>query len=769
MKPRKIQKQLAKPEEVNVGKLIAPYISKWYLIFGSIGLMLLLCFFFIRFSIPRYEISSRVLLRVDNAKKSNLSLDILDGEPYVSNSSSLEDEMEIFKAHSVLAPIVDSLNLQVTVFAVGENSRMRRAEVYKNLPFSIQLIDQSGDEYKSFSFKLIWGKDKHLFSFNDREIEFEKDTVIFLKRSLPKIRICAAPSQDFVPNIEDEYEISVVSKEVAMKQLENGIKIEKSSKESNIVNISMQGNDQYKITLTINHLIQSYQRDVTEDRSQIKINTISFIEDRMRYLVKELDFVEKSGESYKVTTGINDYTTNLNNSLSNQSSVEVKLKESEIQLSLTKYLSDYLEKANTDGDLLPTNLGLSDQTINSLIDQFNKILLEKSKLAITSKTNNPLIINLENQAKLLRNNIDKSLRNLRKSTQSKVDEYQNMINGLDGELKNLPKFEREYRSILRQQQIKETLYLYLLQKREENEIELAANTSSLKILSPPSNTGVLVYPKKSILYVGSAILGVLIPVFVIYILSLLSNKITHDTSVSPFTEIGSVPNTQHSGLITNDTKDGYLVESFKSIRTNLSFYLGDNKKIIGVTSALPDEGKTFISINIAKVISQTGKKVVLIGTDLRRSGAEIFFDNLPEHGLSTYLTRTETTVKDVIAKIDDNLFFIAKGISPPNPSELLLRPRMDQLIEELKGEFDIIVIDTSPVDVVSDCLPILKKYADFVLFVVKCGSTPKDVLKTPKRLIDESIVENIAIVKNNSIRQTKSYYGNYYYQYSGNS
>jgi len=748
-------------EEINVMKLISPYLKKWYFIVGGMSLMFLFAYFYVRYSIPQYEVSSRVLLRVDEGKRSNLNLDILDGEPFFSNSSSVEDELEIFKGHSVLGPVVDSLNLRFTTFIIGENSGIKRAEVFEDVPFSLKVFEDGDFSHLPVQLKLIWKQAGKVLDVNGKIFYFKKDTLLSLGDDLPKIAIQKSLIGGKIK--EGDFEITLFSKEDAIKGLVKSLKIEKANKESNIVNISMGGFNQVKIASIISALVNSYQRDVATDRSEIKINTISFIEDRMRYLVKELEDVEKTGESYKVNTGINDYSTNLNNSLTSQSSLEVKLKDSEIQLGLIKYLSEYLENSNSDEDLLPSNLGLSDMNVNALIEQYNKAILEKSKLSATSKSTNPLIQSLESQSKMLKANIEKSLKNLRKSTQSKVDEYTKMVNGLDGELKSLPKFEREYRSILRQQQIKETLYLYLLQKREENEIELAANTSTLKVLTPPSTRGTYIAPKKNIIYVGASILGAILPILFIYISSMINNKIAHDTSIEPLAEIGRVPNTKVEGLIRGDVKDGLLVESFKAIRTNLYFYLGDDKRVIGVTSSLPDEGKTFVSLNIADAIRQTGKKVVLVGTDLRRSGSEMFFPNLNEIGLSSYLTRSDLTIHDVITPIDTDFCLIHKGISPPNPSELLLRPRMDELIEELKKEFDIIVIDTSPIDVVSDCLPVLKKYADFILFVVKCGSTPREALNTPKRLLEEGIVENLAVVKNNSIRQSKSYYGSYYY------
>jgi tyrosine-protein kinase Etk/Wzc len=749
--------------ENDILTIIKPYVSKWYWIIGGLILLNFLAFLYLRYTIPKFDISSKVLVRIEERNKSNINLDVLDGETYLSNSSSVDDEIEIFKANSVVGPVVDSLNLRSSVFLLGHSSGVKRAEMFNNMPFEIQLIDQIDGHHPTFKLLIDWKENSKKVYFANKKYNISSDTIIYLNDILPKIKINQSKSVIGKNMIFGEYEINVISRENAISQFVNSLKIEKIKKESNILTISMNGSNENRISKSIELLIESYQKDVLDDRSQMKRNTISFIEDRMRYLVKELEDVEKYGESYKLQSNVNDYNINLVKSLEGKSDYDNKLKENEIQLGLVEFLLEFITNSNSTDDLLPSNLGFTDGTINLLIDQYNKIILEKSKLSVSSKSNNPLIVNMENQLRLIKVNIEKSLKNFRKTAQSKVSEYQKTVFGIKQEMRYLPKFEREYRAILRQQQIKETLYIYLLQKREENEIELAANTSSLKVITPPSSKGVVVFPQQSLIYLASSVIGIIIPLILIYILNIFNNKISEELSINPLVEIGKIPKTKVTGLNNENRNDNLLLESFKAIRTNLYFYLGENKKIIGVTSSFPDEGKTFISLNIAEAYRQTGKKVVLVGTDLRRSGSEVFFTNLNELGLSNYLTSSELTINDIINPIATDFYLITKGISPPNPSELLLRPRMDYLMEELKKEFDIIILDTSPVDVVSDCLPVLKKYADFVLFVVKCGSTPIEALNTPKRLLEEGIVENLAIVKNNTIRQSKSYYGSYYY------
>jgi capsular exopolysaccharide synthesis family protein len=422
-----------------------------------------------------------------------------------------------------------------------------------------------------------------------------------------------------------------------------------------------------------------------------------------------------------------------------------------IQLNLTKLLLNYIKELSDFESLLPSNLGFEDQTINSLTEQFNKLVLERNKLSQQSKPGNPIIVKIDSQLTSIKQSLIKSLNNLKTTYEVKISTYNNQFNQVNNELNSMPKFEREYRSIIRQQQIKESLYLYLLQKREENEIELAASVSNIKIIVPPINDGVLVAPQKSILYLAALILSIIIPVGIIYVLQLFDNKLKGSKDLGDLTLLGQVPKSDKADSIIDDTDRSFLSESFRMLRTNLNFSLSGKTgcKVIALSSTLPGEGKTFISMNLANSLSKTGLKVIVLGLDLRMPKLNDYVKSTFSIGVSNFIVDDSLTPKDVIQSISEsyNLFMINAGDIPPNPAELLLKPRFKELMAYLRENFDYVIMDTSPIGLISDCLPVVKNEADLLLYVARVGYLQKKMLSIPKAFVDDEVV----VVKSSNI------------------
>jgi hypothetical protein len=355
------------------------------------------------------------------------------------------------------------------------------------------------------------------------------------------------------------------------------------------------------------------------DKNIFKTNTSNFIKGRIHFLLEELNEVEKTGENYKTDQGITDFQSDITSFISSKTDLEKNIINTNIQLNLTKILFDFINELSNFEELLPSNLGFEDPTINGLTDQYNKLILERKKLIQLTKLNNPLIEKIDTQLYSIRTSLQKSLNNLKTSYEVRVSSYNNQFNRVNGELSSMPKFEREYRAIIRQQQIKESLYLYLLQKREENEIELAASVSNIKVIVPPIGNGTLVAPKKSILYLVALILSLFIPIGIIYIIQLFDNKLKSAKDLDDLTLLGQIPKSDKANSIIDDTDRSFLSESFRMLRTNINFSLSDKVgcKVIALSSTLPNEGKTFISMNLANSLSKAGSKVIVVGLDLR--------------------------------------------------------------------------------------------------------------------------------------------------------
>lgn len=759
---------LSSKEKLNVSDLIEPYIKKWYFYVLSFIISFSIVYTYIRFTIPVYKNSASILISEEEGKNGNPGISLLDNLEFTQSSSNLMNEIEILKAHSVLRPVIDSLNLNVQIFLVGENSKLRRAELFTNRPLNIQIVQRGEIELELSSFLQCISNNQYSLTLpNKKEIKANfGDSVIVNDNNMLVITKSNLFDSDWIGKSLD---IEIIPKEKAIETLRKDLSIEKLNKESSVITLSIQGINQDKNILILDALIKSYQRDGLNDKNIVKTNTSDFIKGRIHFLLEELNDVEKSGENYKTDQGVTDFQTDISSYMSSKTDLEKNIINTNIQLSLTKLLFEFINESSNLDDLLPSNLGFEDQSINSLTEQYNKLVLERKKLVQTTKLSNPLIVKIDSQLSSLRLSLQKSLANLKTSYEVKLNSYNNQFNRVNGELNSMPKFEREYRAIIRQQQIKESLYLYLLQKREENEIELAAAVSNIKVITPPIGNGTLVAPKKSILYLVALILSLFVPIGIIYILQLFDNKLKGAKDLGDLTLLGQIPQSDKANSLIDDTDRSFLSEAFRMLRTNLNFSLSDKSgcKVIALSSSLPGEGKTFISMNLANTLSKTGSKVVVIGLDLRMPKLLDYVTLNKTIGVSNYIIDETLSPTDIINSVSEKneLYLVNAGDIPPNPAELLLKPRFKELLNYLKANFDYVIIDTSPIGLISDCLPIVKNEADFLLYVARVGYLQKRMLGIPKSFIEDGIVENLAIVLNYTGPLETKYGSGYGYGY----
>jgi capsular exopolysaccharide synthesis family protein len=760
-------------EKVNISELVEPYLKKWYYYIVSIIIAFSLVYLYVRFTIPIYKNSASILISEEEGKGSNSGISLLENLEFSQTSSNLMNEIEILKAYSVLEPVVDSLCLNIQVYFVGEKSKLRRSELFVDRPINIQLIGDKNDNLKqvfSSFFQFINGNEFSLSLSNNKVIEARFGDTLTINNNKLLITRSSLYNNEWLGKGLD---IEIFPKEKAVEKLRNDLTIEKLNKESSVIKLSIEGVNQDKNNLILDALIKSYQRDGLNDKNIVKTNTSNFIKGRIHFLLEELNEVEKTGENYKTDQGITDFQSDITSFISSKTDLEKNIINTNIQLNLTKILFDFINELSNFEELLPSNLGFEDPTINGLTDQYNKLILERKKLIQLTKLNNPLIEKIDTQLYSIRTSLQKSLNNLKNSYEVRVSSYNNQFNRVNGELSSMPKFEREYRAIIRQQQIKESLYLYLLQKREENEIELAASVSNIKVIVPPIGNGTLVAPKKSILYLVALILSLFIPIGIIYIIQLFDNKLKSAKDLDDLTLLGQIPKSDKANSIIDDTDRSFLSESFRMLRTNINFSLSDKVgcKVIALSSTLPNEGKTFISMNLANSLSKAGSKVIVVGLDLRMPKLLDYVNIKKTEGISNFIIDESLFPKDIINIVSDKneLYLINAGDIPPNPAELLLKPRFKELMNYLKENFDYVILDTSPIGLISDCLPIVKNEADLLLYIARVGYLQKKLLSIPKAFINESIVDKIAIVLNYTDPFDKKYgYGNGYgYGYGG--
>jgi len=467
----------------------------------------------------------------------------------------------------------------------------------------------------------------------------------------------------------------------------------------------------------------------------------------------ELTSVDKGVETYKTENQLTDIGYEAGLVLESNSELEKNIVDLTSQIKLIDYVQEYM-KTHAD-DLIPANLGLKDETTSQSTLNYNQLLLERNRILTGSSAMNPTVINLEAQISTLKASIDQSLANLRRSLAVSLNEARIQENRLNSKRALAPKQEREFQDIKRKQQIVETLYLYLLEKREENAITMAVTAPNAKIIDAADGSGVPVSPKRSLINLVAGILGLIVPFIIIYVGKLMDNKIhtvkeVEDQVSAPV--LGDIPATKSDKkIIITEKENSNVAEAFRLLRTNVGFMLPVNKeggKSIFITSTIGSEGKTFVAINLAHALTLINKKVLIIGADIRKPKIAKYLNIDPDSGLTHYLIDHKLQVPDVITSVNGSkLDVIASGPIPPNPSELLTNGRFDEVIKYGKDNYDYVIVDTAPVNIVTDTL-LLGHAADLFVYVIRANYLDKRLLSVPKKMFENKRLPNMAILIN---------------------
>jgi capsular exopolysaccharide synthesis family protein len=548
------------------------------------------------------------------------------------------------------------------------------------------------------------------------------------------------------------------------------IEIAPESKQSNLLILTLKDPVKVKAQTILDNLVSHYNKDAIEDKSQIAKNTDIFINNRIEDISVELTNLDMGVETYKTENKLSDMASEAGLVLKSNAELTNQIVDLTSQIKLIDYLIEYM-KTNKD-DLIPSNLGMLKENAGQNTETYNRLLLERNRLLRGANQSNPIVINLNEQIAQLRESIDQSLRNSRSSLAIALNEARIQENKLDTKISSAPKKEREIRDIQRQQQIIETLYLYLLQKREENSISLAVTAPNAKIIDRAYGSDIPVSPKKMIVYIVALLLGLIVPFMVIYIRMLLDNKIHALEDVEGVVKapiLGDIPTTKsEKKVIISEQDRSNVAESFRLLRTNVNFMLpGDHKgaKTIFITSTIGGEGKTFIAINLASALALLNKKVLLIGADIRKPKIATYLNTKQEKGLTHFLIDSSLKVTDVIVHHKEtNLDVLESGVIPPNPSELLTNGRFDEVIAYGKANYDYIIIDTAPVNIVTDTL-LLGHHADLFVFVIRANFLDKRLLKIPKTMYENKRLPNMAILINDTNYEKRGYGYGYGYGY----
>ena len=519
----------------------------------------------------------------------------------------------------------------------------------------------------------------------------------------------------------------------------------------------------------LNRLVDNYTDDAINDKSAVEQKTSEFITKRLQLIKEELFLVDELAENYKKDNQLTDIVEESKTFSETVSTSEQALFDATTQLKLADYMADYIQSQEKSFELIPVNLGFSDVSISVLTSEYNAVVLERNRLLRNSSPTNPMVINLDAQLKSFQQSLTESLRNLKASLQITLRELVRNDNRINDKIANLPTQEREYKNIARQLGIKESLYLYLLQKQEETEISLAVTTANSKVIDRAYASKDPVSPKPKIVYLAALLVGFLFPFGFLYVKDLLDTKLHSRKDIESFVTapiLGDIPiNSTDKMIVVKEGERSSVAEAFRLLRTNLDFMLtetNNNCKTIFVTSTTSGEGKSFVATNLACTLSLSGKKVALLGMDLRKPKITDYLGVPNQRGVSNFIIDKDMQFQDLGCSMPGykGMDVIISGVIPPNPAELLLHPKVEILFTQLQAKYDYVVVDTAPVSLVTDTL-MISKYADMTIYVSRAGYLDKRLLSVPEMLYNEKRLPNMAMLINASDHNRGYGYGAY--------
>ncbi len=750
---------------VSFREFVQKYMHHWRWIVVSIVVCLVISWLYARYITPQYESSATVLIEEENPGSASEELGMLKDLGLSSGGGVLEDEMELYKSRSLMERVVSDLRLNWKFENLGTKTGFVRSELYNNCPVRVRAVNADSTFFHK------------RYEFNVTLSSAEKYTIsegVGLVGSFNYGAVINSPIGKFIVEKSPEFSrwwvgksirISLLPIDLVAGDLRNHLTVEAVSKDANMLELKIGGHNVQKNNAILNRLIAVHQENAISNKNAVVQNTTAFINERMKFIAAELTDVEKQGESYKSEHHLVDVTSDAAAYLGKEGEIEKKVVETSIEMNLADFMNKVISEQNGYEQLLPANLGFKDPSVTQMTTQYNTLVLERNRLRETSGEKHPGVARVESQLASLRGSLETSLRNMRNSSQMQLNKLKSEEALYQSKISDIPLFEREYRDILRQQQIKESLYLFLLQKREQNEISLAATVANTRIIDTAYSSGVPVSPKKSVIYLIAFFLGIIIPISIIYAKDLFDNKIKSgaDFEKTGLTVLGEIPETKKTDelLIPNYPQSG-IAESFRALRANLSFIFPKNRtdaKVISVTSSIGGEGKSSSSVNLAFIYAASGKKVMLIVTDLRKPKVHDILDIKSKYGLSNYLANNELTADDIVVGRTMGSYsidVITAGDIPPNPSELLMSERFDELMGELRKTYDYIIFDNAPVGLVADALT-TNRFADVTLYLVRSGFVEKDFLHEIADMQKKKKLKNMYILMNAVSKQNTSY------------
>ncbi len=759
MQKSKHKKTVAQKENFSQ-MLVSKFLPYWPLFIIFAILSVAGAFVYLRYATPIYEASATLIIK--DEKKGNEDSKLTESLDMISSKKIVENEIEVIQSRTLMDNVVKKYHLYAPVFDQG---KVKAVSAYTTSPVTVVAL--TPDSLK--------GQDKI-------ELDYDKKsrTVTLNKKykcSMNEFLNTPYGILKFIPNKYQSpgYEhkqlyFSLVDPKVAAMRILPNLNVAPSSKLSTVVNLGYRDEIPERGEDILNGLIQAYEESAILDKNLLARNTLKFVEERLNIVAADLAAIEQKVQQYKSGKSAVDISTQGQLYLQNVSTNDQKLSEVNMQLSVLDQVEKFVANKNNGEGIVPSTLGVSDPMLSGLIDKLYSSELEYEKLKTTVGENNPKLVSLKDQISKIRPNILENIQSQRQSLTAAKSNLNVTNSNYNSILNTVPQKERQLLDISREQNIKSSIYSFLLQKKEESALSYASTVSNSRVVDTAQAGAFPVSPNKKLIYLVALAIAMALWVAVITLKEAFTGKILYRREIEALTAIPIIGEVafekSKNPIVIQAGKRSFIVEEFRKLRTSLSFLGIDatHKKIL-VTSNISGEGKSFIASNLAVSIALTGKKVVLVDLDLNMPTQSKIFGVHQELGVTDFL-QGKKYPEDIIKPLEghENLFFISGGELPENPSELLLNGKISELIEYLDNSFDMVIIDTSPIVLITDAY-ILSEMCDATLYVMRHGYTPKLLVKRVDENLEINPIHNPAIVFN-GVKTRGLFRNNYGYGYN---
>ncbi|MBU3028351.1 GumC family protein [Zobellia galactanivorans] len=752
-------------EEKNISDILSKYIKYWPLFAIGVVTCVAAVFLYIRYKAEtQYNITSSILVKTKDTGNASIQSESIKSLGLIKNTTDIEDEIGIFTSTGIMEKVVANRSLNINFYIKG---RFRDVEIYgEDTPVQI-LVDETDSSLlydTPVEIKILENNRYELkTTINDQDLTIEHSFGDLVTSPFGTFTINYKEDTNYENKGKPLYFV-IRNTDKVIENFLNNLSIQQVNKSGNLLNINFLCNNPKKGEDVVAGLIETYVEEMIKYENELAENTIKMIDNRLKLLSGEIQGVEKSVEEFKTKNDLTDVASNANLYIEQANDYRKLIADYQTEINVFDAIETYLQQGNSDTPI-PASLSANDPSLTGMIDRYNETLLEKGQMSQSASSANPLIVNLDRTLNDLSKAIVENVRSAKNRLMIAQRNLQSNANKYQAQIAKVPSMERQLVDISRDKSTKEGLYLYLLQKREEEVLSLAAPVSSTRIVSLPKAGDIPVSPNKTSLYLGGLLLGLFLPFSIIYSKELLNNKVNSTEELANKVTapiLGEIAKSSNKSIFSNTPNDRTpIAELFRLLCFNLEYLKKtETNQTILVTSTIKGEGKTFIASNLANTLASNGEKVIALSFDLRMPQLMKIFDLADTPGLSDFIVKKEMELKEIVQKHPsiENLYLIGSGTEASQVGRLMLSKRIETLISGLKKEYDRIIIDTPPIGLISDAFA-LNAYIDSTIYVTRRGLTKNNHLKTLESIHKNGKLRNTMVLLNDSKEAEKYGYG----------